>query len=36
MVVPFGFAGYVVLFEIEGASTVSILAVWHQREDDYH
>jgi plasmid stabilization system protein ParE len=33
---PFGSAGYVVLFEVEDASTVSILAVRHQREDDYH
>ena len=29
-------AGYVALFEIEGPSTVTILAVRHQREDDYH
>jgi len=35
-VIPFGAAGYVALFEIEGPSTVTILAVRHQREDDYH
>ncbi|WP_298928367.1 type II toxin-antitoxin system RelE/ParE family toxin [uncultured Ramlibacter sp.] len=36
MVIPFGAAGYVALFEIEDASTVTILAVRHQRENDYH
>jgi plasmid stabilization system protein ParE len=36
LVIPFGSAGYVALFEIENSSTVTILAVRHQREDDYH
>lgn len=36
LIIPFGHAGYVALFEIEGASTVNILAMRHQREDDYH
>lgn len=36
LVIPFGTAGYVALFEIDGPSTVTILAVRHQREDDYH
>jgi hypothetical protein len=36
LVIPFGSAGYVALFEIESFSTVTILAVRHQREDDYH
>ena len=36
LVIPFGAAGYVVLFEIENPSTVTILAVRHQREEDYH
>ena len=36
LVIPFGLAGYVALFEIDGPSTVTILAVRHQREDDYH
>ena len=36
LLIPFGAAGYVALFEIEGPSTVTILAVRHQREDDYH
>ena len=35
LVIPFGSAGYVMLFEIEDATTVTILAVRHQREDDY-
>ncbi|WP_379655222.1 type II toxin-antitoxin system RelE/ParE family toxin [Pseudoxanthomonas sp. UC19_8] len=29
-------AGYVLLFEIENSTTVTVLAVRHQREDDYH
>jgi len=36
LVIPFGSAGYVALFEIEDHSTVTILAIRHQREDDYH
>ncbi len=36
LVIPFGAAGYVALFEIDGPSTVTIVAVRHQREDDYH
>ena len=36
LVIPFGSAGYVALFEIDGRNTVTILAVRHQREDDYH
>jgi plasmid stabilization system protein ParE len=35
LVIPFGSAGYVALFEIEGNDVVTILAVRHQREDDY-
>jgi plasmid stabilization system protein ParE len=35
LVVPFGRAGYVLLFEIEERH-VTILAARHQREDDYH
>ena len=35
MLIPFGNAGYVALFEIENSSTVTILAVRHQREEDY-
>lgn len=36
IVIPFGSTGYVALFEIEDAKTVTVLAVRHQREDDYH
>lgn len=36
MVVGFGRAGYVVLYEIEGEETVTVLAVRHQREDDLY
>ena len=35
MIIPFGSAGYVALFEIEDQETVTVLAVRHQREDDY-
>ena len=35
IVIPFGSAGYVALFEIEDRQTVTVLAVHHQREDDY-
>ncbi len=36
LVIPFGAAGYVALFEIDSDKTVTILAVRRQREDDYH
>jgi plasmid stabilization system protein ParE len=36
LVIPFGSAGYVALFETAGPRSVSILAVRHQREEDYH
>jgi plasmid stabilization system protein ParE len=36
IIVPAGNTGYVMLYEIEDASTVTVLAVRHQREDDYH
>lgn len=35
LIVSFGTSGYVSLFEIESAEQVTILAVRHQREDDY-
>ena len=35
LVIPFGSAGYVALFEIEPGNTLSILAVRHQRQEDY-
>nr|WP_153489993.1 type II toxin-antitoxin system RelE/ParE family toxin [Burkholderia cepacia] len=36
LIVSFGKSGYVLLFEIEATEQVTILAVRHQREDDYH
>ena len=36
LIVSFGSSGYVALFEIGDDRTVTILAVRHQREDDYH
>jgi plasmid stabilization system protein ParE len=36
LLIPFGATGYVALFEIDDSRTVTILAVRHQREDDYH
>lgn len=36
LVVPFGATGYVMLYEIASPSTVVVLAVRHQREQDYH
>ena len=36
LLIPFGAAGHVTLFEIEDASTITILAVRYQLEDDYH
>ena len=36
LILPFGSSGYVALFEIDDAQTVTVLAVRHQREDDYH
>jgi plasmid stabilization system protein ParE len=35
LVVSFGSAGYVMVYEIEDDQVVNILAVRHQREDDY-
>ncbi len=36
LIIPFGRSGYVALFEIEDESNVSVVAVRHQLEDDYH
>ena len=36
LLIPFGSSGCVAQFEIEDAATVTILAVRHQPEDDYH
>lgn len=36
MVIEFGRAGYVALYEIENPGMVTVLAVRHQRESDFH
>lgn len=36
LVIPFGGAGYVALFEIVNDRVVVVAAVRHQLEDDYH
>ena len=36
LIIPFGHAGYVALFEIVDRETVAVAAVRHQREGDYH
>jgi len=36
LVIPFGASGYVALYEIDNDGSVTILAVRHQREEDYH
>lgn len=36
LIIPFGATGYVALFEIASAATVVVLAIRHQREEDYH
>ena len=36
LIIPFGAAGYVALFEIDNAEWVTVLAVRHQLEEDYH
>ena len=36
LIIPFGATGCVALCEIASTSTVVVLAVRHQREEDYH
>ena len=36
LVISFGAAGYVALFEVEDDKAVTILAIRHQREEDFH
>lgn len=36
LIIAFGGTGYVALYEIEGNHSINILALRHQREDDYH
>ena len=34
LIIPFGKAGYVALFEVDDAKTVTVIAIRHQREYD--
>ena len=36
LIIPFGATGYVALYEIASPTSVVLLAVRHQREEDYH
>ncbi|GLR58319.1 type II toxin-antitoxin system RelE/ParE family toxin [Rhizobium leguminosarum] len=36
LVVPFGSAGHVILFKVMSETSVIVIAVRHQREEDYH
>lgn len=36
LLIPFGGAGFVALYEIADGALINVLAVRHQREDDYH
>ena len=36
LIIPFGGTGHVALYEIVSASKVVVLAIRHQREEDYH
>lgn len=36
LIIPFGASGYVALYEIASPSSVVVLAVRHEREEDYH
>jgi plasmid stabilization system protein ParE len=36
LIIPFGATGYVALYEIASPSSVVVLALRHQREEDYH
>lgn len=36
LIIPFGSTGYVALYEIVSMTKVVVLALRHQREEDYH
>ena len=36
LIIPFGATGYVALFEIINTEWITVIAVRHQRESDYH
>lgn len=36
LVIPFGHYGFIALFQVKDRSEVTVLAVRHQREEDFH
>lgn len=36
LIIPFGATGYIALYEIVNSTSMLVLAVRHQREEDYH
>ncbi len=36
MIVDFGASGFLLLFEVTGEDEVTVIAIRHQRESDYH
>jgi len=36
LVIPFGSGGHVALFEVENDQSVTVLAIRHQQEEDFH
>ena len=36
LVIPFGHYGFIALFKIQNRSTVIVLAIRHQREEEFH
>ncbi len=36
LIIPFGATGYIALYEITSPKSVLVLAIRHQREEDYH
>jgi plasmid stabilization system protein ParE len=36
LVIPFGHYGFVAAFQVKDRSTVTVLAIRHQREEDFH
>lgn len=36
LVIPFGHSGYIALFRISGAQSITVLALRHQRESDFY
>ncbi|MDO5693462.1 MAG: type II toxin-antitoxin system RelE/ParE family toxin [Pseudomonadota bacterium] len=36
LIIPYGASGYIAQYEIVDSTTVLVLAIRHQREEDYH